>query len=109
MPPLLRLASSCAAPQALALASLAILLLQQPFVIRPRISGQNALKVVPVKLAICGLVNAAAESPTVMRNPTLASLINQTSQVLLAPHECVAIPRHRYERVVWDVVHGMDG
>lgn len=77
------------ARRAIAFISLALMLSQQPFLIRQRQSGENALKLTPLKLAVCGGVNWAAESPMVMKNPKLLDAINATSQVLMTPYEFV--------------------
>lgn len=71
----------------LSMIPLMLMLSKQPFVVRPRQMGVNAAKVKPLELAICGLVNWAAESPTVMRNPKLYEYINATSKVMLTPSE----------------------
>ena len=83
----------------------------QPFLVRPRGAGENALKLVPLKLAACGagtrrpacpavdatstlslpapnLGNWAAESPFMMRQPKLYEMLNATGAGLMAPSEC---------------------
>lgn len=50
-------------------------------------AGVNRLKLVPLQLAVCGAVQFAATSPTVLRNPKLDVYLNTTARVLLAPHE----------------------
>jgi hypothetical protein len=72
---------------ALAFVSLALTLSQQPFLIKPRQSGENALKLAPLKLAVCGGIHWAAESPMVTKNPKLFEAINITSQMLMTPYE----------------------
>uniref|UniRef100_A0A7S2DRQ7 Uncharacterized protein n=1 Tax=Haptolina brevifila TaxID=156173 RepID=A0A7S2DRQ7_9EUKA len=69
---------------------LAIVLSKEPFVVRPRVSGTNALKVRPLELALAGAVHWACVSPTVLRNPALAGYVNSTARVLLTPAEYLA-------------------
>jgi hypothetical protein len=66
---------------------LGMVISKQPFMVRPRQSGVNAAKVRPLEIAIAGAVHWAADSPMVMRNPKIAYYLNETSRVLLAPHE----------------------
>jgi len=73
------------ARQGIALLSLGLLLSQQPYLVKPRQTGENALKLTPLKLAVCGGIHWAAESPLVAKNPKLFQAINVTSQVRRAP------------------------
>jgi len=73
--------------RALSMIPLMLMLSKQPFVVRPRQTGVNAAKVKPLELAICGVVNWAATSPTTMRNPKLYEYINATGRTLLTPSE----------------------
>jgi len=77
--------------QVLGLISLSLVLSQQPFLIRPRQLGENALKITPLKLAVCGGINWAADSPMVMKNPRIFDAINATSQALMTPYEFVRV------------------
>jgi len=65
----------------------ALVFSQQPFLVRPRGAGENALKLVPLKLAACGAGNWAAESPFMMRQPKLYEMLNATGAGLMAPFE----------------------
>ena len=71
----------------MAFAATAIVLSNQPFVVKPRQSGSNRIKLVPLQLSICAAVHWAKDSPTVLRKPKLAQYINTTAQVLLTPYE----------------------
>ena len=74
----------------LALIPLALVLSRQPFVMRPRQSGVNALKFRPLDAALMGMVHWGLESPTAMRNPSVKRYINETGRVLLTPYEYFA-------------------
>lgn len=74
----------------LSLIPIAMVLSKQPFMVRPRASGVNALKLRPLELAISHAVHWSTTSPTVIRNPKIAKYMNETARVLLIPHEWVA-------------------
>jgi len=65
---------------------LAMVLMQQPFMEKPRAPGVNRVKLVPLQLAISGAVAWADKSPSAMRNPAIVKGINATAQVLLTPN-----------------------
>lgn len=73
--------------QLLSLVPLAMVLLQQPFLVKPRAPGVNRAKVVPLTLAVSGAVLWAKDSPTTLRNPAIARHLNTTARALLTPHE----------------------
>ena len=66
---------------------IALVLSRQPFVMRPREQGVNALKLKPLDGAICGLVHWSVDSPTAFRNAWMKDYINATGQWLLTPYE----------------------
>lgn len=71
----------------LALFPLGLVLMQQPFMLKPRAPGVNRGKLVPLQLAVTGAVYWAKRSPTVLRSPKIGVYINQTARVLLTPGE----------------------
>lgn len=71
----------------LAFVPLAMVISQQPMMIRPREAGVNRRKVVPLQLAVTGAIHWAATSPTTLRNPAINQYINTTARVLLTPYE----------------------
>jgi len=73
--------------QLFSLIPLAMVLSQQPFMVKPRAPGVNRGKVVPLQLAVCGVLHWAKSSPTTLRNRQLASGINSTARALLTPYE----------------------
>ncbi|KAL1527873.1 hypothetical protein AB1Y20_009249 [Prymnesium parvum] len=72
---------------ALALVPLITVVSQQDFMYKERQSGVNAAKLVPLQLAVSGVLKWAKTSPTTLRNPVLHEYINMTARGLLTPYE----------------------
>ena len=73
--------------QVLAFIPLAMVLSQQPLMIKPRQAGVNRAKIVPLQLTVAGLMDWAKKSPTTLRNPIISGYINVTMRALLTPNE----------------------
>jgi len=64
-----------------------MVLSQQPLMMKPRQPGVNRAKLVPLQLAVNGMMDWAKTSPTTLRNPSLNNYINITARGLLTPYE----------------------
>ena len=73
--------------QLLAFIPLGMILSQQPLMMKPRQPGVNRAKLVPLQLAVSGVMDWAKSSPTTIRNPDLNGYINVTARALLTPYE----------------------
>ena len=71
----------------LALVPLALVLSQQPFMMKPRTPGVNRAKIVPLQLAVAGAIHWAETSPSLMRQPQARVYLNATARALMAPFE----------------------
>ena len=71
----------------LSLIPLGLVLARQPFLMRPRGSGVNAIKLRPLDVAIAGSIHWAASSPMILRQPKYYTYVNETARWLLTPHE----------------------
>jgi len=73
--------------QLLTFIPLAMVLSQQPLMMKPRQPGVNRAKLVPLQLAVHGVMEWAKSSPTTMRNPNINHYINVTARGLFTPYE----------------------
>ena len=71
----------------LALVQLALVLSQQPFMMKPRTPGVNRAKIVPLQLAVAGAIHWAERPPSLMRQPQARVYLNATARALMAPFE----------------------
>jgi len=71
----------------LSLIPLGLVLARQPFMMRPRASGVNAIKLRPLDVAIAGTIHWAASSPMIIRQPRYYTYVNATARWLLTPNE----------------------
>jgi hypothetical protein len=78
--------------RAIALVSLAVVLYQQPFLLR---AGKNRAKVVPLQLALNGALSVSLDSPMIADVPGLQAGINASYRALLTPLEYVKAPKSK--------------
>jgi len=71
--------------QMLAFVPLAMVLSQQPLMVKERQTGVNAAKLVPLQIAVSGAIKWAKTSPTTLRNPMLNEYLNLTARGLITP------------------------